>query len=100
VPNQHPTDEDLSAGTPISTPRTKTCPRGPRPTLPALSDYPRLQIPAPSFQRINSRPENLRHFGACTSSGITAENRPGSQNDVPANAYRFRSRFLAFLMWS
>src|ERR1700720_86674 len=63
--HNHPGNKNLSPGTSIQ-------------LIPPLEQPTRYASSAP-LPRIGSRPENLRHFGVCTSSGITAEDRPGAQ---------------------
>ena len=76
--SNHPSDQDPSPGTPIQISLS-----------PSIN--PRVLLQKRNLQRIGSRPENLRHFGVCTSSGITAEDRPGAQKiRSPANATLFR----------
>jgi hypothetical protein len=69
----------LTARPPVhSHPSDKTLPQGTSNQLiPPIRQPTRYASSAP-FQRIGSRPEYLRHFGVCTSNGITAEDRPGA----------------------
>ena len=106
MPIQHPTDEVLSVGTPTHTSRQTKTARQALQTPTYNQHFPTLRKPcakrsAHPFPRIDSRPENLRHFGVCTSSGITAEDRPGAQKFTHRPILTVSGSVLPnFLTWS
>ena len=91
----HPTDEDLSAGTPLKPPwRRMPCRKSPN------------QLPAPasqkSLQHTPRRPGNVPDLRSMHLSGITAEDRPGAPRTLERRrkVLPFPDRIRFSFMWS